>query len=109
MIGITPTLATSGLLAIADSLFRRVGAGPAGGFVHGLVLGVLRTPVAGAVLGSMTAQFENLARAGLLVVTFALGAGGAAALLVALTFTAHEPELFSAELRTAFRSLRQSS
>jgi len=32
-----------------------------------------------------------------------------AALLVALTFTAHEPELFSAELRTAFRSLRQSS
>jgi cytochrome c biogenesis protein CcdA len=71
--------------------------------------GVLRTPVAGPVLGSITAQFENLARAGLLVVTFALGAGGAAALLVALTFTAHEPELFSAELRTAFRSLRQSS
>jgi cytochrome c biogenesis protein CcdA len=80
MIAVAPTLAASGLLAIADSLFRRVGAGPAGGFVHGLVLGVLRMPVAGPVLGSMMAQFENLAQAGLLVVTCAL---------VALAFTAH--------------------
>jgi|HubBroStandDraft_6_1064221.scaffolds.fasta_scaffold434021_3 cytochrome c biogenesis protein CcdA len=90
MIGIAPTLAASSLLAIADSVFRRVGAGPAGGIVHGLVLGVLRTPVAGPVLGSMMVQFENLARAGLLVVTCALGVGGAAALLVALAFTAYQ-------------------
>jgi cytochrome c biogenesis protein CcdA len=89
MITIAPTLAASSLLAIADSLFRRVGAGPAGGLVHGLVLGVLQTPAAGPVLGTMTAQFDNLARAGLLVVTCALGVGGAAALLVALAFTAH--------------------
>jgi hypothetical protein len=88
MIAIAPTLGASGLLSIADSLFRRVGAGPAGGLVHGLVLGVLRTPVAGPVLGSMTDQFENLARAGLLVVTCALAGGAAAALLDALTFTA---------------------
>jgi cytochrome c biogenesis protein CcdA len=72
-----------------------VGEGPAGGIVHGLVLGVLRTPVAGPVLGSITAQFENLARAGLLVATCALGAGGAAALLVALAFTVHHDDVIT--------------
>jgi cytochrome c biogenesis protein CcdA len=68
MIAIAPMLAASGLLSIADSIVRRLGSGDSGGLVHGLVLGVLRTPVAGPVLGSMTDQFENLARAGLLLV-----------------------------------------
>jgi hypothetical protein len=94
MIAIAPTLAASGLLSIADSLFRRVAAGPAGGLVHGLVLGVLRAPVAGPVLGSMTDQFENLARTGLLLVI----AVGTVTLLIGSANTARQA---SGEIRLA--------
>jgi cytochrome c-type biogenesis protein len=73
----------SGLLSIADSAVRRVGSGNfrsgnVGGLVLGLTLGVLWTPCAGPVLGSiltLIATSENLARAGLLLVTYAIGAG----------------------------------
>jgi cytochrome c biogenesis protein CcdA len=73
----------SGLLSIADSVVRRVGLGNLGsanlsGLVLGLTLGVLWTPCAGPVLGSiltLIATSENPARAGLLLVTYSIGAG----------------------------------
>jgi cytochrome c-type biogenesis protein len=73
----------SGFLSIADNAVRRVGSGNfgsgnVGGLVLGLALGVLWTPCAGPVLGSiltLIATSENLARAGLLLVTYAIGAG----------------------------------
>jgi cytochrome c biogenesis protein CcdA len=68
----------SGLLSFADGVVSRAGSGNAGGFVIGLALGVLWTPCAGPVLGAiltLIATSENLARAALLLVTYALGAG----------------------------------
>jgi cytochrome c-type biogenesis protein len=69
---------SSGLLSFADRIVPRAGSGPAGGLVLGLTLGVLWTPCAGPVLGSiltLIATSENLARAALLLVTYAIGAG----------------------------------
>ena len=68
----------SGLLSFADRVVPRAGSGNAGGFVLGLTLGVLWTPCAGPVLGSiltLIATSENLTRAALLLVTYAIGAG----------------------------------
>jgi cytochrome c-type biogenesis protein len=78
----------SGLLSIANSAVRRVasghvgsgnlGSGNVGGLVLGLTLGVLWTPCAGPVLGSiltLIATSESLTRAGLLLVIYAIGAG----------------------------------
>jgi cytochrome c-type biogenesis protein len=68
----------SGLLSFADGIVSRAGSGNAGGLVVGLALGVLWTPCAGPVLGSiltLIATSENLARAALLLVTYAVGAG----------------------------------
>ena len=68
----------SGLLSFADGILAHAGAGNAGGLVVGLALGVLWTPCAGPVLGSiltLIAISENLPRAALLLVTYAIGAG----------------------------------
>jgi len=68
----------SGLFSVADGVVQRAGSGNAGGLVVGLMLGVLWTPCAGPVLGSiltLIATSSNLARAGLLLVTYAIGAG----------------------------------
>ncbi|MBA2401850.1 MAG: sulfite exporter TauE/SafE family protein [Bradyrhizobium sp.] len=68
---------SSGLLSHADGALRAAGSGNFGGLVLGLTLGVLWTPCAGPVLGSiltLIATSENLARAGLLLVTYAIGA-----------------------------------
>ena len=68
---------SSGLLSFADGVVSRAGSGNAGGLVIGLALGVLWTPCAGPVLGSiltLIATSENLARAALLLVTYAAGA-----------------------------------
>jgi len=68
----------SGLLSFADGVVSRAGSGNAGGLVVGLTLGVLWTPCAGPVLGSiltLIATSENLARAALMLVTYATGAG----------------------------------
>lgn len=54
------------------------GAGNAGGFLVGTTLGVLWTPCAGPVLASiltLVATAQDLGRAGLLLVCYALGAG----------------------------------
>jgi cytochrome c-type biogenesis protein len=60
-----------------DELSRRAGAGNAGGFVLGLALGVLWTPCAGPVLGSiltLIATAMHLAWAAVLLGCYALGA-----------------------------------
>ncbi|MGH6709044.1 MAG: cytochrome c biogenesis CcdA family protein [Bradyrhizobium sp.] len=67
----------SGLLSYADGAVRAAGPGNVGGFVLGLTVGVLWTPCAGPVLGSiltLIATSEALARAGLLLVAYAIGA-----------------------------------
>ena len=67
----------SGLLSHADGIVSSAGPGNFGGLVLGLTLGVLWTPCAGPVLGSiltLIATSENLARAGVLLVTYAIGA-----------------------------------
>ena len=68
----------SGLLSFADRIVPRAGSGNVGGLVLGLTLGVLWTPCAGPVLGSiltLIATSENVTRAALLLVTYAIGAG----------------------------------
>jgi cytochrome c biogenesis protein CcdA len=72
------TTRLSGLLSFADGVVSRAGSGNAGGLVIGLALGVLWTPWAGPVLGSiltLIATSESLPRAALLLVTYAIGAG----------------------------------
>lgn len=67
----------SGLFALADRVAQRAGSGNFGNFVLGLMLGVLWTPCAGPVLGSILTLIvtsENVARAGLLLVAYAVGA-----------------------------------
>jgi len=66
-----------GVMTRVDELSRRAGAGNAGGFVLGLALGVLWTPCAGPVLGSiltLIATATDLAWAAVLVGCYALGA-----------------------------------
>ena len=68
----------NGLLSFADGVVSRAGSGNAGGLVIGLALGVLWTPCAGPVLGSiltLIATSESVPRAALLLVTYAVGAG----------------------------------
>jgi cytochrome c-type biogenesis protein len=68
----------SGLLSFADGVVSRAGSGHAGGLVVGLALGVLWTPCAGPVLGSiltLIATSENLTRAAILLLAYAIGAG----------------------------------
>jgi cytochrome c biogenesis protein CcdA len=67
----------NGLFAHADGVVRAAGSGNLGGLVLGLSLGVVWTPCAGPVLGSiltLIATSENLARAGTLLVAYAIGA-----------------------------------
>lgn len=57
---------------------RRAGSGNAGGFVLGLTLGVVWTPCAGPVLGSiltLIATSQHLGREALLLFVYAIGAG----------------------------------
>ena len=66
-----------GVMTRADGLARRAGAGNAGAFVLGLTLGVLWTPCAGPVLGSiltLIATAMDLAWAAVLLGGYALGA-----------------------------------
>jgi len=66
-----------GVMTRVDELSRRAGDGNAGGFVLGLALGVLWTPCAGPVLGSiltLIATAMHLTWAGVLLLSYALGA-----------------------------------
>jgi cytochrome c biogenesis protein CcdA len=67
-----------GVMTRVDALSRRAGAGNAGGFALGLALGVLWTPCAGPVLGSiltLIATAMDLGWAATLLGCYALGAG----------------------------------
>ncbi len=63
---------------VASGLSGKVGNGNLSGFVLGLTLGLIWTPCAGPVLGSiltLIATQNNLAQAGILMVSYAIGAG----------------------------------
>jgi cytochrome c biogenesis protein CcdA len=67
----------NGLFAHANGAIGTAGSGHFGGLVLGLSLGVVWTPCAGPVLGSiltLIATSENLAHAGTLLVAYAIGA-----------------------------------
>ena len=68
----------SGLINRAGQAGTRHGSGNLGGFILGCTLGVVWTPCAGPVLGSiltLTITQTNLVRAAVLLVAYALGAG----------------------------------
>jgi len=68
----------NGIFDIADGIGRRAGSGNPGGFVLGLALGIVWTPCAGPVLGSILALIagsQNLAQSGVLLACYAAGAG----------------------------------
>ncbi|WP_457831760.1 cytochrome c biogenesis CcdA family protein, partial [Staphylococcus aureus] len=67
-----------GVVNRADAVGRRAGSGNWGGFVLGMTLGVVWTPCAGPVLGSiltLVATSSELAKSALLLFVYALGAG----------------------------------
>jgi cytochrome c-type biogenesis protein len=67
-----------GVFDRAGALAARAGSGNVGGFVLGTTLGVLWTPCAGPVLGSiltLIAAAEDLPHAAVLLVCYAIGAG----------------------------------
>lgn len=68
----------SGLITKASQTGRTAGNGNFGGLVMGVVLGVIWAPCAGPILGSiltLIAQQADLARAGLLLTAYSIGAG----------------------------------
>ncbi len=72
------TARLSGLVNRANDIGNRAGSGNAGGFVLGASLGAVWTPCAGPVLGSiltLVATANDLGRAALLLVSYAIGAG----------------------------------
>jgi cytochrome c-type biogenesis protein len=67
----------SGAFTLADDFSRRTGSGNAGGFVLGSAMGIVWTPCAGPILGSiltLIAASKNLAHAGVLLFCYATGA-----------------------------------
>lgn len=72
------TARLNGVVNRADAVGRRAGSGNWGGFVLGMTLGVVWTPCAGPVLGSiltLVATSSELAKSALLLFVYALGAG----------------------------------
>jgi cytochrome c-type biogenesis protein len=72
------TLRLSGLINKANTTSQQAGSGNFGGFVLGIMLGVIWTPCAGPVLGSiltLIATSTDVARASILLVAYAVGAG----------------------------------
>ncbi|MES2740510.1 MAG: cytochrome c biogenesis CcdA family protein [Pseudomonadota bacterium] len=68
----------SGMVNRADAVGRRAGSGKLGGLMLGITLGVVWTPCAGPVLGAiltLVATARDLGRAGVLMFSYALGAG----------------------------------
>jgi cytochrome c-type biogenesis protein len=67
-----------GMIGKAQSVSRKAGEGNWGGFVLGALLGLIWTPCAGPVLGSiltLIATSTNLGFAALMLVAYAIGAG----------------------------------
>lgn len=68
----------SGFIANADATGRNASKGNWGGFVIGVVIGVVWAPCAGPILGSiitLVAQQQDLARAAILLIAYSIGAG----------------------------------
>lgn len=68
----------SGLLNKAGQASQKAGQGNWGGLVIGVLIGIIWTPCAGPILGSiltLVAQQQDLAQAGILLVAYAMGAG----------------------------------
>lgn len=72
------TLKMSGAVNKAGQIGQKAGTGNFGGFILGLVLGLIWTPCAGPVLGSILTLIStqtDTARAAILLIAFAIGAG----------------------------------
>ena len=72
------TVLFSGLINKASQAGQQAGQGNLGGFIIGVVIGIVWAPCAGPILGSiltLVAQQQDLARAGILLTAYALGAG----------------------------------
>jgi cytochrome c biogenesis protein CcdA len=72
------TLHMSGLINKASQTGQSAGKGNLGGFIIGVVIGVVWAPCAGPILGSiltLIAQQQEIARAGILLIAYAIGAG----------------------------------
>lgn len=72
------TASLSGLITSAGQISRKAGEGNLGGFVLGVMLGLIWTPCAGPVLGSiltLVATSTDLGRASVLLTAYAIGAG----------------------------------
>lgn len=68
----------SGLINRAAKTGQAAGTGNAGGFVMGVVIGVIWAPCAGPILGSiltLIAQEQNIGKAFALLIAYAIGAG----------------------------------
>ncbi|MBI3231631.1 MAG: cytochrome c biogenesis protein DipZ [Candidatus Doudnabacteria bacterium] len=86
----------SPLISRAQGTAQKAGAGNWGGFVLGLILGLVWTPCAGPVLGSiltLIATEKETARAGILLVAYALGAG------IPMLVIAYGGQLVSSKIR----------
>jgi cytochrome c-type biogenesis protein len=67
----------SGTFTVADDLGRRVGPGNIGGLILGSAMGIVWTPCAGPILGSiltLIATSKNFTSAGILLFGYAIGA-----------------------------------
>ncbi len=72
------TLHLSGLINKASQTGQNAGKGNLGGFVIGIVIGIVWTPCAGPILGSiltLIAQQQDITRAGILLIAYSIGAG----------------------------------
>lgn len=72
------TLKLSGLINKAGQAVQQTGSGNGGGFLLGVIIGIIWTPCAGPILASiltLIAQQTNLARAAFLLLAYAVGAG----------------------------------
>jgi len=72
------TMHLSGLINKASHAGQNAGKGNLGGFIIGVVIGIVWAPCAGPILGSiltLIAQEQDIARAGILLVAYAIGAG----------------------------------
>jgi cytochrome c biogenesis protein CcdA len=72
------TMRMSGLINRANQAGQGASKGNLGGFMIGVVIGVVWAPCAGPILGSiltLVAQEEDVARAGILLVAYSIGAG----------------------------------
>lgn len=90
----------SGYITKAQGVSQKAGSGNFGGFVLGVILGLIWTPCAGPVLGSiltLIATQTNVAQAGVLLVAYAIGAG------LPMLAIAYGGQFVTTRIKTLFR------